>query len=142
LKHCKSSYKKWVHLYEARIVGVKPIIHKENSIFAKNRSKQFYNMTIQEQLQQYGYWDMKTDDFYPDCYCFKNEDKYYFKGIIATSRILRGGKYIIIFLGVEKGKYIELKVMLDKIYLTNKVGIKGHGKMIDKVIITSSVESF
>lgn len=90
LKHCQSSYKKWVHLYEARIVGVKSIKQKESSIFAKNRA----------------------------------------------------GKYIIVFLRVEKGKYIELKVLLDKIYLTNKVGIKGYGKMMDQVIITTSVDSF
>ena len=142
LKHCQSSYKKWVHLYEARIVGVQPTKEKESSIFAKNRAEKFYNLSMQDQLKEYGYWDMKTDEFYPGCYCFKNEDTYYFKGIIATTRILRGGKYIIVFLGVEKGKYIELKVLLDKIYLTNRVGIKGHGKMIDNVIITTSAESF
>ena len=85
-------------------------------------------------MNKYGYWDMKTGDFYPGCYYFIKNNKHYFNGIIATSRILKGGKYIILFIGVEKGKYLELKILLDNIYLTNKIGVKGNGFLIENII--------
>ena len=142
IKHCKSSYKNWVHLYEARQVGVKLNNNKIISIYAQNKRNNFENLSIKEQMNKYGYWDMKTDDFYPGCYYFIKNNKHYFNGIIATSRILKGGKYIILFIGVEKGKYIELKILLDNIYLTNKIGVKGNGLLIDNIIDVKNIESY
>ena len=142
LKHCQSSYKKWVHLYEARIFGVKQNNNKVSSIYSENRNNDFKNLNTEDQLRKYGYWDMKTDNFYPDCYYFINDNVHYFKGIIATSRILRGGKYIILFIGVEKGKYIELKISLDNVYLTNKIGVKGNGILNNNIIEVKKIESY
>ena len=75
LNHCDSSYRKWVHYYEARCVGVDYkhiLLNKDDvSVFSKNRMKKFYTLTPIEQLRDFGYWDMKTDYFFPGCYYFK-----------------------------------------------------------------------
>jgi len=96
LNHCESSYKKWVHYYEARCVGIHYnhiLMNKEDlSIYSKNRMKKFYDLSYYEQLKQFGYWDMKTDDFYPGCYFHQNKYNFVIRGIIASSRMLSKGK--------------------------------------------------
>ena len=59
LNHCESSYKKWVHYYEARCVGInynQIMLNKDDiSVFSKNRMKKFYTLNQKEQLREYGY---------------------------------------------------------------------------------------
>ena len=137
LKNTHSAYRKWVHLYEARIAGVnvnKYILKKNDlSIYAKNRLNKFNDLSIDEQLRRYGYWDMTKKDFFPNCYFYnKSEDNYYFCGLIASSRFLSYGKspMIILSLGVAPGKYIEL-IANGTTYRNNSIGVKGRAKLKD-----------
>jgi DNA polymerase III alpha subunit len=107
LNNCQSSYKKWVHIFEAAQFN----IYSKNdvSIYAINRKKKINNLSIKEQLIKFGYWE--GQDFYPDCYYDETSNK--FNGIIASIRLLRSkeGKFAMIFLGVSIGKYLQLNII-------------------------------
>jgi hypothetical protein len=133
LNNCVSSYRKWVHLYEAKLVGVEinDVKNKTDiSIYASNRRKKIQTLTIQEQLKKYGYWNMVDDKFFPNCYLIiNNEDEYEFNGIIASHRMFnyKDKKDVMLFIGVESRKYIQVNITNAK-YFTNKfIGIKGKG---------------
>ena len=57
LKNVNSSYRKWVHLYEAKLAGVnvEKYIAKTNdcSIYAANRRSKFYKLSKVEQFKKY-----------------------------------------------------------------------------------------
>lgn len=144
IKHCQSSYKKWVHLYEARLVGVKSMNNKIQSIYAENRNKNILNLSIEEQLRTYGYWKMENKDFFPNCYSFISDGKYYYRGIIANTRLIfrKNYKYINIFIGVDKSKYLEVLIKHDNINLKNKIGIKGYGILEDGIIDSIKCDPF
>ena len=139
LNHCESSYKKWVHYYEARCVGIDYchiLLNKnDTSVFSKNRMKKFYSLNAYEQLKQYGYWDMKTDNFFPDCYFFENEKNYVIKGIIASSRLISRGKkrILILFVGYDRKKYCEITVNYPKNFTGKVIGIKASAKCKDNI---------
>ena len=82
LKNASSSYRKWVHLYEAFRAGVdiNTIINKKRdcSVYAENRRKKFDNLSQVEQLTRYGYWDMKEGEFFPNCYFYEKDKTFYF----------------------------------------------------------------
>lgn len=111
LKHCKSSYRKWVHLYEARLWNIFPT--EISSIFAQNRRKKFHNLSHEDQLRKYGYWDMKTADFFPDCHFSLIQGTFVsFRGIIASVRTIRSHKQKkkhVVILGVHKNHYITVE---------------------------------
>ena len=96
LNHCQSSYRKWVHYYEAKSVGVDvsrlTLKRNDTSIYAENRKRKFFDLSQEEQLRKYGYWNMETDEFYPNCYysIISKEGKDYieFNGLIASHRFL------------------------------------------------------
>ena len=144
IKHCQSSYKKWVHLYEARLVGVKSMNNKIQSIYAENRNKNILNLSIEEQLRTYGYWKMENKDFFPNCYSFISDGKYYYRGIIANTRLIfrKNYKYINIFIGIDKSKYLEVFIKHDNINLKNKIGIKGYGISEDGIIDSIKCDAF
>ncbi len=157
LNNCHSSYRKWVHLYEARCAGVDP--HKETlkrddvSIYAQNRRKKMKNMNPYEELRNFGYWTMKDDSFFPNCYFRRLGNQYTFRGIIASHRFLktqftdstekrrRGQantcnqfkpwreepKKLVIFIGVEKDLYIECLIENVRYFDTKKIGLQGVG---------------
>ena len=138
LKNTHSAYRKWVHLYEARIAGVNVnnFILKKNdlSIYAKNRLKKFNDLSKEDQLRRYGYWDMSEKDFFPNCYFYEKEDNvFYFRGLIASSRMLSFGddKRVVLSLGVGPGKYIEL-LTKSKIFKVDSIGVKGRANLKDK----------
>jgi superfamily II DNA or RNA helicase len=155
LNNCESSYKKWVHLYEAKLNGVDLSIEKLNkddvSIYALNRRKKIHNYDLYQQLKNYGYWQMNTTDFFPDCYYYIKDDLYYFRGIIASLRMKNNpnpkekSKYAMIYLGVGPNQYIQINI--DKIkYIDVKIiGVMGFGKPIsdlDKLCDIINTENF
>jgi hypothetical protein len=139
LNNCMSSYKKWVHLYEARLAGVD--VYKKNlkkddvSIYAINRRKKIVKYSPLQQLKIYGYWDMINDDFFPNCYLNIVNNVYHFDGIIASSRFKKYGKdsHLMLFIGVDKRKYIQVNINNLKYFDSKKVGIKGSGKPITEL---------
>ena len=74
-------------MYEARLAGVNvnEFILKSSdcSIYAANRRKKFEHLSQEEQLRNFGYWDMTTPKFYPNCYFYEKNNVYYFSGLIA-----------------------------------------------------------
>ena len=139
LNHCESSYRKWVHYYEARCAGIDYnhiLLNKDDvSVFSKNRMKKFYTLTPIEQLKQFGYWDMKNDNFFPNCYFFKNDNNYVIKGIIASSRLISRGKkrILIMFIGYSKGKYCEVTVNYPKNFSGQVIGVQVSSKCTDPI---------
>ena len=139
LNHCDSSYRKWVHYYEARCVGVDYkhiLLNKDDvSVFSKNRMKKFYTLTPIEQLRDFGYWDMKTDYFFPGCYYFKNKNNYVIKGIIASSRMISRGKknVLVLFIGYNKGKYCEITINYPKNFSGKIIGVQVTSKCTDEI---------
>lgn len=136
LKNASSSYRKWVHLYEAFRAGVdiNTIINKkrECSVYAENRRKKFNNLTQVEQLTRYGYWDMKPGEFFPGCYFYKKDEGYYFGGLIASLRVLDWKKRTIVSsVGVGPGKYIELTTT-GVFYNSKYYGVKGRAILTNK----------
>ncbi len=138
LKNTHSAYRKWVHLYEARLAGVnvnRYILKKNDlSIYAKNRLKKFNDLSKVDQLKRYGYWDMTEKHFFPDCYFYEKEDGvYFFSGLIASSRMLSFGddKNIVCSICVSSGKYIEL-LTKTKYFKPDCIGIKGRAKIKDE----------
>jgi hypothetical protein len=136
LKHNETSYKKWVHYYEARLkdVDFKNIISIEKSIYSANKAKDIYKLDNDAHFEKYGIWNISDGKFYPNCYGFLNKDNsnYYFKGIIAQTKVLN--KTIILFLGVGEGKYIEVVINNHRFNKANfqKKIVKGYGKLSDE----------
>ena len=62
----------------------------------------------------------------------KNNSNYYFKGIIAQTKVLN--KTIILFLGIGEGKYIEVVINNHRFNKANfqKKIVKGYGKLSDE----------
>jgi hypothetical protein len=92
LNHCHSSYKKWVHLWEAWQAGVDPfsseLLRNNVSVYAESRRNTLHTTSKMTQLKQLGYWDVRKG-FMPSCYC-KTDDKKHriFRGVIAMHRRL------------------------------------------------------
>ena len=137
IKNVKSSYRKWVHLYEARLAGVKVanFIDKTNdiSIYAENRRKKFNGLDKEEQLRKFGYWDMTTKEFFNDCYFYKKNEEYYFGGLIASSRVLSSDniKKIVLSICVEPKKYIEI-IAYNNYFNSKHIKVKGRAKLISE----------
>ena len=135
LKNANSSYRKWVHLYEAYRSGVdvNQIINKERdvSLYAENRRKKFHGLGIRDQLTRYGYWDMKKYGFMPNCYFYKKGNVYYFSGLIASQRTLNWKQKIIVNLIGFGDRYIEVTTYGS--YCDKKsYGLKGRCKLKSK----------
>ena len=138
LKNVHSSYRKWVHLYEAKLAGVdiQSFTNKNNdcSIYAKNRRSKFFQLSKEQQLKNYGYWDMTTKAMYPNCYFYEKEhDIFYFGGLIASHRILTSSskmKTLVASICVGPRKYIELIIRV-KYYKPTTIGIKGRATLTD-----------
>ena len=157
LNNCQSSYRKWVHLYEARCAGVD--IHNETlkrddvSIYAQNRRKKMKNMNAHDELRNFGYWTMKNELFFPGCYFRKFGNQCNFRGIIASHRFLKSQftdskerrrrhqaqtmnqfkpwrdepKKLVVFLGIEKNVYIECLIENVRYFDSKKIGLHGVG---------------
>ena len=140
LNNCESSYRRWVHLYEAKLAGVdytKQVLKKDDvSIYATNRRRKIESYTPFQQLQKYGYWLMTTDDFFPGCYYTLDDNgNRHFNGIIASARVTRHkkAKKVMLFVGVGKQHYIQLNIENIKFFDSKKIGIEGVGKALTSV---------
>lgn len=139
LNNCESSYRKWVHLYEAKLAGVDlsftNIQKNDVSIYAMNRRKKIGTLTPQLQLQKYGYWNMVNSDFFPGCYLNIEGDNYDFNGIIASHRLInsKNEKNLMLFIGVETKKYIQVNISNIKFFNTKFIGIKGKGAPLNEL---------
>ncbi len=136
IKHCHSSYRRWVHLYEAYLAGV--VLTKETkklSIYAeaRNHEPSAEIGTPEECLRRLGYWDF-SKGFIPDCYYYPRHNNATFRGIIAASRYLsydKDEKSAVIMLCVAPKKYIEVIVCSRRLRLHGMIGIDGIGKKIE-----------
>ena len=125
-----------MHYYEARLAGVditKQLLKKDDiSIYANNRRKKIENLNYHQQLQKYGYWVMNSSDFFPGCFLNIVNDVYHFNGIIASSRLYKGskksGSKLLLFIGVDKKKYMQIIVENIKFFDRKNIGIIGYGK--------------
>lgn len=136
LKNSHSFYRKWVHLYEAcrHGVDVNNIINKSDncSIYAETRRKRFGNLTTIEQIKKYGYWNMTSNEFFPNCYFYKKENEYLFCGLIASSRVISyKPKTTVCFIGVKAGKFIEI-IFKKKSFMPNSYAVKGRCKLLSE----------
>jgi len=138
LKHCQSSYRKWVHIYEAQIAGV-PLqedVTPHQSIYAiaRKRKKQLDTLSPLEQLYAVGYWKIQNNEFYPNCYVKTiEENKVQIRGLLAHSRILsisgirsegqRTMTKAVLLVGVETYRYVEVIVTGRRLSFSRKVGI-------------------
>tara|TARA_Y100000816_G_C26091772_1_gene577084 strand:+ start:315 stop:2018 length:1704 start_codon:yes stop_codon:yes gene_type:complete len=119
LKHCNSSYKKWVHKREAQL----------NGVFLKNKN---YKLDIKDQFLKNGWWSGK--EFMPGCTLEEVQKGYYmFRGLVANTRTIRrygrGLKFVTI--GYDNGKYIDLVIKND-VWQGNYTIVQGCGKMCKK----------
>ena len=113
IKHVSSSYRKWVHLYEACRNGVDIYSHINKSsncsVYAEHRKNKFNDLDDVEQIKRYGYWNMSSNSFFDNCYFYKKDEEYLFGGLIASSRVISKNPTVIVcYIGVDKGKFIEL----------------------------------
>jgi superfamily II DNA or RNA helicase len=151
LNNCDSSYKKWVHLYEAKLAGVnilnKQLKKDDVSIYANNRRKKLDCYSPQEQLLKYGYWKMDSLSFFPDCYLQITNGIYSYNGIIAAFRYKNKKEILLVYIGVGPRQYIQVNIDKPKVSLTNKIGVKGVGQPSNAFdrecnIVTSTVFEF
>tara|TARA_A100001015_G_scaffold312308_1_gene417250 strand:+ start:2866 stop:5754 length:2889 start_codon:yes stop_codon:yes gene_type:complete len=129
IRNVCSSYRKWVHLYEACTNGVNidKFLNKQSdcSIYAESRKKKFNNLNYHEQMIKYGYWNMKKGEFFPNCYFYKKKDEYLFSGLIANLRVLSSKPNVYVcFICVDTSKYIEV-IIKNKYIKSNNYGVKG-----------------
>ena len=136
LIHNQSSYKKWVHLFEAKINNIDFKYIHDKSVFSENKNKLIYNLDNNEHLQRFGVWDISNGHFYPNCYGYYRNNIYHFRGLIAQTKVLTNT--IIVFLGVGIKKYIEIIIKNHRFNKNNftKFGIKGYGKLLDNNILS------
>ena len=146
LKNVDSCYRKCVHIYEAKCCDVSLSNNdKHRSIYAQHKADSINNYKTQyQQLKQFGFWNMSVtnDIFYSNCYYFKTNEFHIFRGLIASSRTLNYGKNktTIIFVGVSKKKYIEIVINGNIYYNSQKVLIKGKGKLTNQMYNTITCE--
>jgi len=118
IKHCHSSYRRWVHKAEAQRAGV----HVHNKLRQLHPIEQFYKQ---------GWW---SGDFLPDCELRVLEDgRIFYRGIVANSRRLWLGKISVTFvtLGFDFGEYVDIVVHHGKWKGNYKV-ISGIGRVKKK----------
>ena len=138
LKNCESSYRSWVHYFEAKICNVdfKMIKQDKDSIYCKTKNDMIYKLNHTEHFAKYGIWNLKIDLFYPNCYGYISNNKYYYKGIVASIKVL--DKIIIYFICIGINKYIEIVIDKKKMNNSNfkKIGVKGFGNLQESSIIS------
>ena len=71
LNSCQSSYKPWVHLWEAKKAGLDPFhsdfARNSCSVYSDARRRRFLDLDMWLQIRIYWYWDMNKG-FFEGCY--------------------------------------------------------------------------
>ena len=130
LKNTQTCYRKWVHVYEARVTGVDlSVKNQEMSLYAKQRQQDYSDAKPIEQLRNCGYWYGKA--FYNGCYYVKRDDVYLFHGVVASSRIISRGKrqLLILCVGISERSFIEVLVQGKSTYSLKKMVVQGRGSL-------------
>ena len=78
---------------------------------------------------------MEDELFFPNCYHFNSNGYEIFRGLIASSRTLNynKNKQLIVFVGVDKQKYIEIVIKNPNKFDSQKVIVKGKGKLKNNI---------
>ena len=99
LKHCHSSYRKWVH--------------PRTSLFNGNIHRNKVQGTPMQQFEKTGWWDTK-DFLSTDFGCEDSQGVTYFSGLVANSRMIhRYGKSLVLMtIGYDNNKFVDL--IIDK----------------------------
>ena len=134
LKHCKSSYRKWVHLYEARLRGINVIAslmrEKDCSTFARDRHSSFEEQTFEDQLRNFGYWNMRSSEFPKGTYFYARDKEYFFCGLIASIRMYDDVIDTCICVGLSDGRPKYIQILTPKVYTQpNIIILKGRGTL-------------
>ena len=144
LKHCHSSYKRWVLLYEAFKAGI-PIgaASPKMSIYAMNAGKAKVprpDETPEDSLRRIGYWNFGGPQ--PEWYYYPRGKQGTFRGIIASSRFLSSYddeiKSVVLFICVGPRKYIEVIISGRHIRLHGKIGVQGIGTFVENDVYESA----
>ena len=103
---------------------------KDCSTFARNRHSSFEEQSFEDQLRNYGYWNMRTSKFPKGTYFYARDKEYFFCGIIASIRMYDDviDTCICVGLSNERPKYIQ--VITPKVYTQpNIIILKGRGTL-------------
>ena len=146
IKNCSSSYKKWVHAYEASKYNSYYNDTKEKSVYCKERC------TIDdgpiEQLKKSGLWSFKDYPFIPNCYLvkkiIKDEIFYCFCGIIAHIRVLSitAKKKSLVSLICTGNEYIEINTNGNFYFSPKSYMLSGIAKLDCKITKSYTAKSF
>ncbi len=144
LKHCHSSYRRWVLLYEAHLAGVDlNKIYPKMSIYADRRRSNAVpgiKESAEHSLRRIGYWNF-NDGFIPDCYYHLTQKECRYRGIIASSRYLSYDddmKSAVLFICVEPRKFIEVIISGRRLNLHGKIGLQGIGSIVEEGVYESA----
>lgn len=122
LNHCHSSYKPWVHMWEAWKAGVDPFdpTLKKNdvSVYASCRKRSNARLDTMQQLRARWFWDVRGG-FVEECYCEEKEDMKTFRGVIAAHRYV-GKDKIALCVGYGDG-YLDVLCNADGFNATKRM---------------------
>lgn len=143
IRHADSYYKRWVHLYEARLSGVNVEYKGHASIYAEvRRLKPLADQSPVALLRRKGVWSGMQ--FFPNCYFIQTAQGCKYNGIIASSRVIGYGKIktAVICLGVGPKMYIDVLIQSRRLSLANKIGMKGEGVLVEPYYYSSKEGKF
>ena len=146
LINCTSSYKKWVHPYEASKVSAYYSDTKEKSIYCKERCT-IYDGPI-EQLKKSGLWSFKDYPFIPNCYLVKrlvnDNELYYFSGLIAHIRVLSitAKKKSLVCLICSGKEYFEVNTIGNFYFSPKSYMLTGVAKLDCEITKSYTAKSF
>lgn len=134
LRHCQSAYRKWVHIYEAKLAGIDFVVDDAPaSIYAKHRRERLKaNAGMKERVKSLGMWwdaDTAAAEFYPDCGLTPQPaGDIHVRGLIAYSRVLSYGKIktVLVLVGYAPRQYVEVKISGKYLKLHSSIGITCH----------------
>ena len=145
IKNCSSSYKKWVHPFEASKHNAL-YFTKEKSIYCKERC-QIEDSPI-EQLTKSGIWSFQEYKFIPNCYLIKKivngNELYYFSGLIAHIRVLSitSKKKSLVCLLCDGNQYFEMNTIGNHYFSPKSYMLSGIAKLDSKITNSYIAKSF
>lgn len=130
LMHCQSSYRKWVHQYEARLAGaVLEDEKRHTSIYAKHRRETLQTASLKMRVTKLGSWSASSEDvaFYPECGVEPHSaESAQLRGLIASSRVLSYStkqRRAVLLVGYGPRKYVEVLVSGRHLPIQGAIGI-------------------
>lgn len=152
LKHNESAYRRWVHLYEARLAGVDLGTGRERpaSIYAESRrQKAVIAAATQSAAEQVrgpvGIWS--TPGFFPGTYKVPAADgkRAQIKGLIAASRVLNWAgpvKRAVLFVSTGPQQFDEVIVSSKSLFLAKKIGVTCEAERVETGVWSTEKATF